>query len=239
MTLLPPRRAASGLLAVALSVALVAAILAGTSLAFFVTERAKLRHALVTDTAVDKRFSPSCRCPKQVARIAFRLPNEARITVQIVNAAGKPVTSFVRDRLLSAGLKRFQWRGRTGLGRLLPDGTYRPQVIFVLLHRRLVLPSPIELDTTAPRLEHYSGHAFGRRMFFRYVFSEPAQALLLVDGRLAELTHSSQAAGRLNWAGVFPGGRRAARGPHRVVLVGIDLAGNRSRKSRGFVLQLR
>jgi FlgD Ig-like domain len=235
MTSLPPKRGAAGVFAVVV----IAAIMAGTSLAFFVTERAKLRRPLVTDTAVDKQFSPSCRCRRQVARIAFRLPGAARITVQIVNAAGQPVTTLVRDRLLSSGLKKFEWRGRSARGRVLPDGAYRPQVIFTRQHRRLVLPSPIELDTTRPRLEHYSARIRGRRIALQYVFSEPAQAMLLVDGRLAELKRLSLSAGRLTWAGIFPNGHAAARGPHRILLVGVDLAGNRSRRPRGFIVRLR
>jgi hypothetical protein len=55
---------------------------------------------------------------------------------------------------------------------------------------------------------------------------------LLVDGRLARISRSSEPVGRLAWNGVFPGGRRVPHGPLRVALAGVDLAGNRSTASR-------
>jgi len=222
-----------------LPVALVGAILAGTAVAFVLTEQAKLRHALVTDTRVDKQFSPSCHCRQDVARIAFRLPRPDRITLQLVNSVGQPVTQLVHNRLLSAGFKRFRWNGRNAHGTVLPNGAYRPEVIFALLHRTIVLPSPIKLDTTPPRLEHASIHVVGRRLLVQYLFDKPAQALLLIDGHLAELTRSSVLAGRLEWAETFPNGRHAARGRHRILLAGIDLAGNRSHPSGATVVHLR
>jgi len=221
-----------------LSAALVGAIVLGTALAFVLTESAKLHQALLAGTRVDKQFSPSCRCAQDVARIAFRLLRRGRVTFQIVNAAGRPVTTLVHDRLLSGGLKRFDWRGRTARGRVLPNGDYRPEVTFDLLHRTLLLPSPIYLDTKPPRLEQDSAHAVGHDVLVRYVFNEPAHALLLVDGRRAEFTRSSIPSGRLEWSGTFPNGRDAARGRHRISVAGVDLAGNRSAPSRAIVLRV-
>ena len=190
----PPRRRALRVL----SAALVGAIVLGTALAFVLTEGAKLRQGPIAGARVDKHFSPSCRCPQDVAHIAFRLLRRRRITFQIVDAAGRPVTTFVHDRLLSAGLKRFVWRGRSALGRVLANGVYRPEVIFAALHRTLVLPNPIQLDTTPPRLEHKSARAGGRRLLLQYVYDEPAHALVLVDGKRAELTRSSIPSGQLD-----------------------------------------
>jgi biotin carboxylase len=123
-----------------LSVALAGAILLGAALALFLGEGAKLQQSLIAGTRVDKQFSPSCRCPQDVARIAFRLLRRRRVTFQIVNAAGRPVTTLVHDRVLSGGVKRFDWRGRNARGRVLPNGDYRPEVIFDQLHRTVVLP---------------------------------------------------------------------------------------------------
>lgn len=231
---LPPRRIPQ-----LLSVIVIALIFVGTAFAFFVTEHAKLRRPLLTDTHVDKQFSPTCRCRQRVDRIAFRLPHRDRITFQIVNAQGRSVTTVVHDRSLPAGLKRFTWSGRDASGRPLPNGVYRPQVLFVALHRRLVLPSSIEIDTTPPRLRRFSIHSFRRRLFAQYAFDQPVQALLFVDGRLAEHTRFPLAFGRVSWAEVFADGRRLAPGRHRIMLAGIDLSGNRSRLSSPLFLTLR
>jgi len=128
------------------SAGLVGAIVLGTAFALVLTKGATLQHALITGTRVSSQFSPSCHCSQDVARIAFRVLRPGRVTVEVVNAAGRPVTTLVHDRLLSGGLQHFVWRGRNALGRVLPTGAYRPEVIFDALHRTLLLRSTIELE---------------------------------------------------------------------------------------------
>jgi flagellar hook assembly protein FlgD len=104
-----------------------------------------LRGALIGKTHVSKTFSPSCHCPTDVARIAFRLLQRDPVTFRIVNASGRTVATLVHDRLLVPGQERFEWRGRNARGRVLPNGDYRPEVVFDSLHRTLVLDGPIDL----------------------------------------------------------------------------------------------
>jgi biotin carboxylase len=141
----PRRRRVAG----ALSVALAGAIVLGGALAFVLTDGGKLHQALIAGTRVDRSLSPACRCPNDVARIAFRLARPDRVTFRIVNAAGRPVTTFVHDRMLPGGMERFVWRGRNARGRVLPNGDYRPEVTFYVPHETLVLPS-VDLDTQQP-----------------------------------------------------------------------------------------
>jgi biotin carboxylase len=122
------------------AIALVGAAVLGSALAFVLSGRGNLSQPLIAGARVDRLFSPSCRCPRDVARIAFRLLGRDRVTFQIDNAAGRPVTTLVHDRLLSAGVKRFDWRGRNARGRVLPNGDYRPEIIFDQLHRTVALP---------------------------------------------------------------------------------------------------
>jgi hypothetical protein len=158
--------------------------------------------------------------------------------LDVVNSTGHPVATLVDDRMLSPGMQRFAWRGRNALGRVFPNGDYRPEVILDAQHRRLLLARSIELDTTPPRLVRDSARADGRGLLVRYRFDEPAHALLLVDGRRAELTRSASPSGRLNWNGTFADGRHARRGRLRVSVAGIDLAGNRSAPSRAIDVRL-
>jgi biotin carboxylase len=212
--------------------ALTVAVVLGAALSFIFADGAKPVRALITGTRVSGRLSPFCNCPHDVARIAFRLVRPGNVTLDVVNSAGRPVARLVDDRLLPGGVQRFAWRGRNAFGEVLPNGDYRPEVIFDALKRRLVLARSIVLDTTPPQLEQHSARAAGGRLLVRYRFDEPAHALLLVDGRLARISRSSEPAGRLAWNGVFPGGRRVPHGPLRVALAGVDLAGNRSTASR-------
>jgi biotin carboxylase len=212
--------------------ALTVAVVLGAALSFVFTDGAKPVRALITGTRVSGRLSPFCNCPHDVARIAFRLVRPGNVTLDVVNSAGRPVATLVDDRLLQGGVQRFAWRGRNAFGEVLPNGDYRPEVIFDALKRRLVLARSIVLDTTPPELEQHSARSAGGRLVVRYRFDEPAHALLLVDGRLARISRSSEPVGRLAWNGVFPGGRRVPHGPLRVALAGVDLAGNRSTASR-------
>ncbi len=113
--------------------------------AFAVTENAGLQRALVTGTRVDKVFSPRCRCAHDLAHLTFRLAHKSVVTVQMINTAGRPVTTFVRHRLLPGGWKHFVWNGRNRRGQVLPDGTYRPQVVFAVPNRTIRLPDAIDL----------------------------------------------------------------------------------------------
>ena len=222
-----------------LPVALVLVLLLGTAVSLFVSEEAKLQRALLLGTRVDKTFSPVCHCATDVAHVTFRLVHPERLTVQITNAVGHPVATFVRDRAVRAGWEHFVWNGLGRAGRALPDGLYLPQVAFPALHRTLRLPSPIRLDTQRPRLLHLSVRTVRSRVVAGYAFDGPAHAVLLVDGRRAVLTRFAATSGQLSWGERFRDGHRARLGRHRVSLVGIDPAGNRSLTSRGQVVRIR
>lgn len=204
----------------------------GTGVGLVLTENVKLQRALVLGTRVDKQFSPICSCAHDVAHMTFRLLRAGTVTVQMVNAIGRPVTTFLRNKIVPAGSEHFRWNGRSASGHVLPDGVYRPQVAFPSLDRTLRLPSPIVLDTKRPQLFRIAMQAARGHLLVRYAFGEPAHALLLVDGHRAVLTRSVTPDGRLAWYGLFPDGRRIRPGEHRISLTAIDLAGNRALPSK-------
>lgn len=129
----------------ALPIALAGAVAAAVVLAFALTDASPIRSALVAGMHVSRRLSPLCRCPDDVARIAFRLLRREPVTFRIVDASGRTVATLASDRLLTPGVERFDWRGRNARGDVLPNGDYRPELIFEGLHRTVVLPGPIDL----------------------------------------------------------------------------------------------
>jgi biotin carboxylase len=205
-----------------------ALVLGAVAAALVVSEQPKLQRALVLGARVDGTFSPVCHCGTDVAHVAFRLVHAERVTVQIVNSIGHPVSTFLRDRTVRAGWQHFVWHGRSRSGRTLPDGRYEPQVSFPALHRTVRLPTAIELDTEPPRLLRLSVGRIGSRLRVHYVFDGPVRAVLLVDGLPAVRSRVAVARGQLVWDGRFVDGRRARPGSYRLSLVGTDAAGNRS-----------
>ncbi len=203
----------------ALPIALAAALLLATATALVLTEAAKIQRPLVTGTQVDKLFAPLCRCAQDVAHLRIRLTRRARVTIEMATQSGRPVTSFVRDRLLGPGFVTFVWSGRRRPGRPFPDGNYIPQIDFVSLHRLFRLPNPIRIDDRPPTILRVALQAGRRLLRIRYSFDEAAYARLLADGKQVLLTRFAPRTGTLNWPG-----RRT-----KLALQAIDLAGNRSR----------
>jgi len=204
----------------AVALAVVAVLLLATTSALVLTEAAKLQRPLVTGTRVDNLFAPLCRCAHDVAHLRFRLTGRARVTIQMATHAGRPVATFVQGRLLGPGLVRFIWAGRKPRGRgALADGSYFPEVNFLSLHRRLMLPSPISIDDRRPAIVRVADRARKHVVVIRYTFDEPAHAVLIAAGKRVIFSRFAARSGSLTWKG----------NPTRLALEAIDLAGNRSR----------
>lgn len=212
----------------AVPVALVCLLLAATAAAFALSERAKLTGALIAGTRVDKTFSPVCRCSRDVAHVTFRLLHSAAIAVSMVDTATHAAFPIF-DARRHTGWLHLVWTGRTAGKQPLPDGVYVPRVSFQTLHRTLLLPSPIRLDTGRPVVASAHMRVLRTAIVVQYRLREPAQVALFVDGRRGVLTRFAPLGGRLRWSERFATGRRLSPGRHRVALQAIDLAGNRSR----------
>lgn len=63
------------------------------------------------------------------AEIAFSLSAPARVTVIILNMAGRPVAAVVVDRLLPMGLQRVLWNKRIQAGTIAPPGRYLARIV--------------------------------------------------------------------------------------------------------------
>jgi hypothetical protein len=219
-----------------LPTALVLALLAGSAVAFAVSEGLKLQKRPITPTEITKVFSPVCKCPQARARIKLRLLRRDTITVTIVDSSGKEVRRLVDHKRFNTGLHHFTWDGKDNTGKVLMEGSYRPKVKFSGIHRTFVLPNPIKIDVTPPRLKAVSvspwvfspdGDGRSDAITVRYRVSEHAHVLLLANGRQRVRTLFGPLQGSFTWNGSSRGQKLPPR-TYALTLVAVDLAGNRS-----------
>ena len=145
---------------------IVLALLGATAAAFAFTERVKLERSPITGTKVDRVFSPVCECARNVAVISFVLRRRGTVTVDMLDSDGRRVRRLVRDREELKGRVAYTWDGRNDLEQIVEEGIYRPRVELEERGRTIVLPNPIRVDTTAPRirlLERASTGVLARR----------------------------------------------------------------------------
>jgi hypothetical protein len=197
-------------------------LLVATATAFAVTQRLKLEPSPISQTRVDDAFSPVCGCPSRVAKIEFSLRDADRLQIAI-RVDDREVT--IADGAFPRGLVRARWNGRDGSGALVPDGVYYAVVHLERDERTIDLPNPIRVDTRPPSITLTALHAEPAKVTVEYRVSEPAHALLFVNGRRAVFTYSTRRRGRFTWYGRVDG--RVVR-PRRLVLAAEDVAGNRS-----------
>lgn len=222
-------------------------LLGGTAAAFAVTERLKLEKSPITGTRVDKTFSPTCDCPTEAAHVSFELRKADRVTLTIIDSRGRRLRTLVDGRRLAAGRHEFVWDGRDEEGRLVPEGKYRPRVDLGHADRTIVLPNPIRVDTTRPRILELEvrprvfspdGDARSDRIRVRYRFSERARPVLFVDAKRRVIGRYSRPGGEIEWYGRV-GGRALPPGRYRIALEAVDAAGNVSRRADGGAVRIR
>jgi hypothetical protein len=208
----------------------VAGLLIGSAAAFAYTEHVKLERSPVFRTRVGKLLGPNCRCQHRRIPVQFTLRKPDRLSVVIVDSDGKVVRTLLVPTPVRAGRQRFGWDGRDDAGQVVPAGTYKPRLHLANEHRTIVMPNPIKVDTTAPTIALVSlvprafspGRAFRRNhVVIRWRASEPAQALLYVNGQLRVHRRPFVDRGTLPWLGTgLPAGR------YHLVLRAVDRTGN-------------
>lgn len=188
------------------------------------TQRLKLEPSPVSQTRIDKVFSPVCRCPSRVANIDFSL-RRADTLVVAIRVGSSDVT--VADGSFPRGDVHVRWDGRDASGELVPDGVYLPLVRLQRAGRTIDLPNPIRVDTVKPTIKATRLRSNGRKLKVSYTVSEPAHGILVVNGHRAVFTYGTRRRGRLTWYGRIKG-RAVKPRRHQLLLVAQDLAGNRS-----------
>ena len=214
--------------------AVIVALLAGTAAAFVLAQRQKLEPSPILSTEVTEVFSPVCRCPTSRAVVDFSLRRADRVTVAIVRGDGEAVVRrLVSGRPFGPGPVRLRWDGRGRRGGVVGEDTYRARVELVRQRREILIPNPIRLDATRPRVR-FDAVVRGSQVLVRYRLSEQARPLVFVDGRRVVRGRLREGlTGELRWNAT------ALRpGRHGLTLVVEDLAGNRSRSSAPVAFRL-
>jgi hypothetical protein len=219
------------------SALLVVGLLVATAAAFAVTERLKLVRSPILQTQLDRGvFSPVCGCESDTVEIGFRLRKADRLTVTVVDAGGRTVSTLIAEERRPAGPVAVRWDGRGDDGSVVREGTYKPRVHLAGQRRTIELPNPMRVDTTPPDVVEldvrpltFSPDGDGRRdkVAVRYGLSEEGRAELYVAGELRVRHRRRVLTGKIDWHGLA-GDRGLPRGPYELSLAAVDRAGNRS-----------
>jgi hypothetical protein len=220
---------------------LVAFLLAGTAVAFAVTQGLKLERSPVYATKFARLVGPDLR---PLARFRFKLRKADTMTVTVVDEDGDAVRTL-KDRVRHRrGLVILTWAGRTDTGGIAPPGTYRLRVKLADRRGTILIPTTFELDTTAPALavsaprpRVFSPDRDGRadRAVIRVRTNEPARIILSVNGRRAVVLKRRDALNR----SVDTRGLGLRRGRYVLRVRAEDEAGNISRPSRPLAVTVR
>jgi FlgD Ig-like domain len=225
---------------------LVAGVLVASATAFALTEHLKLEESAVLGTQIDRVVSPictACSANARNAKIGFRLRREQSIRLDIVDASGTVVRRAVGSGVFGQTFHIFAWDGRDDSGRVVADGDYTAKLTLEDEDRTFEFPQTIHVDATPPAIEDvtlqhqvFSPDGDGRadRVDVRYRLSEPAYAVLYVDGKRLGRSHSRRPAGTIQWYG-----RGYAKGDHRLALAAQDPAGNVAPSTREFATRIR
>ena len=225
---------------------LVAGLLVATATAFAVTERLKLEDSPVLGTQIDRVVSPvctSCQPGAREAKIAFRLRREESITLDIADSKGRIVRRGVGAGVFGQAFHTFAWDGRDNSGRVVPDGAYKAELTLEDENRTVEFPQKIQVDSSPPTIDEvtprhavFSPDGDGRadRVDLRYRFSEPAYAILYLDGKRLGRSGKHAPVGTMQWYG-----RRFPPGEYRLALAAQDLAGNVAGSTREFTVRIR
>jgi hypothetical protein len=212
--------------------------MAGSAAAFAISEGLKVQKAAITAVQIPVRtFSPVCDCPTDRVTIAFRLTRSDRMTVGIVDSHDQLVRTLVGSKLFGRGKHHFTWNGLTNVGAVVPDGVYEPRIRLHRAAKTFVLPNPITVDTVPPRITPVStsprtispdGDGHSDVVHVHYRISEPAHALLFVNGIQRARSKFKHQRDTIQWYGRF-NGSALPPGHYRLALAAVDAAGNASR----------
>jgi len=217
-----------------LSTATIVGLLIATAAAFAITERLKLTKSPITGTHVSNTFSPTCSCARGKANISVKLRHGDTVTVTIEDARRRPVRTLVVAERVPRGRTVFHWDGATDAGVRAPDAVYLVQIHLDARHRTILLPNRILLDTVPPEVEAATpnrtqfspdGDRQADAATVRYALSEPAHALVFLDGTRIVRSRFQKQRDAFTWNGRV-NGHLLPPGTYTLTIGAVDDAGN-------------
>jgi hypothetical protein len=222
-------------------------LLAATAVAFVRTQQQKLEPSPIGRVDIDRVFSPVCECEKATASILLGLRRRDTVTLELVDADEERVRTLARRQSYGRGDRTWQWDGLDDDGVLAPDGTYRPRLTLGSGARAYLLPNEIVVDTVAPEVTEIEarprrfspdGDRRNDRVSVPYAVSEPAHALLSINGRRVERTRFRRLEGTRPWNGRRDG-KALPAGRYELTMAAEDVAGNVGRPTPPIVVTIR
>src|SRR5215210_5072648 len=132
--------------------ATVLVLLVGATIsAFFAAQQLKHQAPLLRYRASTEAFSPDGDGVKDAAKIRFKLPEAAEVTVTILDEDGGEVARVATNKALGKGEQSLAWDGRTDENLVAPEDSYRVRVALRDQGRANTLPHEVTLDLTPPR----------------------------------------------------------------------------------------
>jgi hypothetical protein len=216
-------------------------LLVATAAAFAITEHLKLIKSPIFGAEVSiggranaKVFSPVCHCETDTATVQIELRHSDHVTVTIHDAGGHAVATLAHDAPEPARTPIFfTWNGRTAAGAVAPDGVYHPWIYLARTRHLYQFINKIGVDTKPPKVLSASRETSkpvlfagpGRTVAIRYLFSEPAHAVVYLGRRQIILGRRSRERDKVKWAGTREG-RRLPAGTYVLSIGAQDIAGN-------------
>lgn len=226
-----------------------------TAGAFVITQRIKGDTPIVERVFFFEFIGPECDCKRETVPMRFDLPEDDRVTVEIVDDRGDVV------REIAEGVRRgvdggaihwegrtanFTWDGRTDDGEVPPDGIYRLRVTLREEGRAVTAPRELRLDTTppSPRIVEVSPPTFvptlpasnprGRVRIRLREGQDPAPVFQVHrtdagEPRLLREFEGPRFRRTAEWDGRDAAGRPVPDGIYSISVVTADKAGNRGR----------
>jgi hypothetical protein len=228
-----------------LSTTVIVGLLAATAAAFAVTERLKLTKSPITGTKVVRAYlSPAAHT---TAAVNVRFRHGDVITATVVDSGRHLVDTLVYRVRMPKGRHTFTWNGRTDVGAVARDGTYRFEIHLANQHRTILLPNPIALESKLPAVldagavrSAFSpdGDHQSDTVTIHYKLSEDAHVLVYVDGHRIIRSRSHRQKDKVAWGGKVDG-KLLPQGTYLLTIGAVDLAGNTAEKLQHVAVDLR
>ena len=212
-------------------------------------QRLKLQRAPVTQPRFTRVFGPTCECDKATARLSVRLRKAERLTAAIVTLDGEHVRTLATGLERPRGRTRFEWDGRDDAGEVVTEGRYRLRLRLERAGRTIVVPTPVRVDTTPPRVELVSvrprvispdGDGRADRARYTYRSNEFGYPVVYVNGEpAARGRHWPAGVGKAQWRAGAGNGTFLPAGAYRTHLRVVDVAGNGSEPTEVVVVLIR